>query len=177
MLSNRMQSDSDGFSSKEKTELFFGKSVQECGDNSRLLHFLGLLHPHHLQKARRWNTDVNIHEESSTTKLFQLKPTWSIYDDMIMIWCVYIYIYYNIYYITYHMMFQSFWPSNTGVVLVVTVMSIAVALIPLPAALLWVRASTKNTPLKGCFVKTSVFWLTNLFELFDVGVILIWWFD
>ena len=92
MLSNRMQSDSDGFSSKEKTELFFGKSVQECGDNSRLLHFLGLLHPHHLQKARRWNTDVNIHEESSTTKLFQLKPTWSIYDDMIMIWCVYIYI-------------------------------------------------------------------------------------
>ena len=84
--------------SKEKTELFFCKSVQECGDNSRLLHFLGLLHPHHLQKAGRWSTDVNIHEESSTTKLFQLKPTWSIYDDMM--WKHYIYYIY--------MMFQSF---------------------------------------------------------------------
>lgn len=99
-----------------------------------------------------------------------VKYIWWYDNDMM---CVYIYI---TIYITYHMMFQSFWPSNTGVVLVVTVMSIAVALIPLPAALLWVRASTKNTPLKGCFVKTSVFWLTNLFELFDVGVILIWWF-
>ena len=94
MLSNRILR----LFKQRKTRVIFLR-VQECGDNSRLLHFLGLLHPHHLQEAGRWNTNVNIHEESSTTKLVQLKPTWSKYDDMMCILYIPITIY--IYYILY----------------------------------------------------------------------------
>lgn len=164
--------------SKEKTEFFFASRSRSAVTTAGCSIFLVFCTLTIFKKlgggTQMWIFMKKAQQRSSFS--------WSRREVYMMIWlwydvCIYIYIYYNIYYITYHMMFQSFWPSNTGVVLVVTVMSIAVALIPLPAALLWVRASTKNTPLKGCFVKTSVFWLTNLFELFDVGVILIWWFD